>query len=62
MSDKVVGKCSNCGGVVTVPDIYHGIDQPSAECKSCGYVKSTKGLPEIDMTPKGKPGQRFLQD
>ena len=51
MNEKIIGKCSICGGLVTVPNIWYGINPPIPTCSSCGAVKKDL-LPVIDMEPK----------
>lgn len=36
INDRVVGTCSNCGGAVCVPHIWHGVQQPIPTCEQCG--------------------------
>jgi hypothetical protein len=52
MSNRVVGKCSLCGGVVTMPESWMSVDPPSPQCQKCHAVKDdTDGLPVIPMKP-----------
>jgi hypothetical protein len=53
-NDIVVGKCSLCGGSVTVPTVWHGILRPTATCQSCGATEKNN-LPVIQME---KPAKR----
>jgi len=48
--DNVVGKCGNCGGNVTLPRAWYGIDPPEPTCKSCGAVAKSH-LPVVEMEP-----------
>jgi hypothetical protein len=45
----IIGSCSICGGNVTVPDTWYGINPPVPRCDSCGAIKRTR--PVIDMEP-----------
>ena len=35
-NNRPVGKCSQCGGVVSVPRIWHGVNRPVPTCERCG--------------------------
>lgn len=35
---KAMGKCSQCGGIVSVPEVWHGIFLPKPTCESCGAI------------------------
>jgi hypothetical protein len=48
--NKIVGRCSICGGNVTLPDVWMGIHPPVPTCQSCGATKKSD-LPVIPMTP-----------
>lgn len=46
----VVGRCGNCGGVVSTPRLWYGVPRPPSTCESCGAVADeTRGLPTIPM-------------
>lgn len=47
---QVIGTCSICGGAVTMPFPWYGIQPPSPTCTSCHAVKRDNG-PVIDMKP-----------
>ena len=49
MSRHVIGKCSICGGLVTLPEYHHSVTPPVPKCKKCGAVADN--LPTIPMTP-----------
>lgn len=51
---KVIGRCSECGGQVEVPEVWMGIYPPIPECRSCGAKASNDVLPVIRMAPKKK--------
>lgn len=52
---KVVGKCGSCGGRVTIPTIWHGVNPPTAQCESChAYADDTAHLPVMPMRPKAQ--------
>lgn len=50
---QVIGKCSICGGLVAVPQIWGGIKPPVPTCTSCGAEAERtdphKDLPVIPM-------------
>ncbi len=48
----IIGKCSICGGQVTVPESWLGIFPPTPTCRSCGAEAENRG-PVIPMRPKG---------
>lgn len=49
---KVVGKCSICGGVVSVPTVIWSVVPPVPTCESCGAVMDqTANLPTVPMRP-----------
>lgn len=58
MNDKVVGKCGACGGEVTVPELWWGVNPPKPTCVRCGAVADTTArLPTLPMVP-GSGGRR----
>jgi hypothetical protein len=55
MSKRIVGKCGHCGGKVTVPTMWHGVNPPVPQCESCGaQVDETAHLPTLPMLPLPK--------
>lgn len=55
----IVGRCSNCGGSVTVPDIWLGTYPPTPTCDQCGATKKSD-KPVVDMDPP--PKRRWQQE
>lgn len=51
MSYQILGRCSLCGGTVTVPHFWHGIYPPQPTCQKCG---ATAQLPTLPMQPKNE--------
>lgn len=52
--DKQVGKCSRCGGRVTVPTNWHATVPPVPTCQSCGArAKDTSPVIETEMPSYG---------
>jgi len=52
MSKRTIGKCSICGGEVTVPDVFWSVIPPRPQCEQCGaYASRTAGLPTVPMSP-----------
>ena len=49
-----IGTCSNCGGEVTIPSVYHSVVPPKPTCQRCGAVARPHG-PVIDMEPPPAP-------
>ena len=57
LNNRPIGKCSQCGGVVSIQTVYWSVQRPIPSCKSCGAVANeTHNLPVIPTTPmpKGK--------
>jgi len=50
MNKQTIGRCSNCGGAVTLPVYFHSVVTPQPECEDCGAVAKARG-PVIDMGP-----------
>lgn len=48
MSYSVVGTCSLCGGMVTVPTVWFGVAPPIPICQQCGAHAAAHG-PVIPM-------------
>lgn len=46
-----IGRCSLCGGEVTVPHLWLGVIPPAPTCSSCGAVAAPPELPVIPMEP-----------
>ncbi len=46
-----VGTCSNCGGRVSVPQNWCGVNPPIPTCEGCGARPREKYGPVIDMGP-----------
>ena len=56
MNKRPIGRCSNCGGVVSVyQGAWYGINPPQPTCESCGAVANTIPNKIIDMTPPRIP-------
>jgi hypothetical protein len=55
LDDRVVGKCGICGGLVTVPTVWHSVVPPTPQCQKCHAVKDeTANLPTVPMVPPGR--------
>ena len=50
-----VGTCNQCGGAVTVPQIYHSVCPPVPTCCVCGARALTAHGPTIPMSPPARP-------
>ena len=46
---RVIGTCSECGGPVTVPQIWMGVHPPTPQCLSCHAIPENPFGPEIKM-------------
>jgi hypothetical protein len=49
--DKTVGTCSECGGRVTLPDAWMGMNPPIPTCQKCGARAKQPHGPVIPMEP-----------
>lgn len=59
MDRHVIGKCSICGGLVTIPSHPYSINSPTPKCESCGaYVDKNYSMPVVPM----KPVEREMSD
>lgn len=47
-----IGTCGNCGGRVSVPDIWHGTVPPTPTCETCGARPRQAHGPVIEMQPR----------
>lgn len=58
MNEKAVGKCSLCGGLVTVPTVFWSVVPPTPTCQKCGAVMDVAAtLPTVPMKPHGRPSR-----
>jgi hypothetical protein len=48
MSLKIVGKCGNCGGLVSVPTAWLGAYPPIPRCQACGAAQKDN-RPVLEM-------------
>ena len=47
---QIVGKCGKCGGVVSTPTIWHGVNRPPKTCERCkATVDESAHLPVLPM-------------
>lgn len=53
INETVVGRCSNCGGEVVEPVVFHSVVRPAPTCNRCGATAATQG-PTIPMNPPPK--------
>jgi uncharacterized protein (DUF983 family) len=48
----IVGKCASCGGVVSRPRVWVGLNRPSTTCENCGsQMDETANLPVVPTIP-----------
>jgi hypothetical protein len=48
LDNRPIGKCSQCGGIVSVPTYFHSVNRPLPTCERCGAVADeTSNLPVI---------------
>lgn len=58
----VVGRCSLCGGQVSVPVHWSGVHPPVPTCRSCGAKASPSDyLPKLDMVPQKDNGDSEVE-
>lgn len=51
-NSTVIGRCSCCGGLVTVPSIWMSVVPPVPTCEACGATSDVNDkLPVIPMKP-----------
>ena len=55
MNTQVIGKCSRCGDLVTLPYIWSGVTPPRASCSRCHAIQTNEGLPTIPMSKPAIP-------
>jgi hypothetical protein len=49
---RPIGRCSECGGVVSIPTVWHSVSRPVPSCEACGAVADeTSHLPVIPTKP-----------
>ena len=46
----IIGTCSICGGPVSTPDVWYGVNPPVPTCDQCGATKADHG-PIVNMRP-----------
>lgn len=52
---KPIGRCSQCGGIVSVPRYWIGVGRPPATCEICGATADHHpNLPVIPTIPLPK--------
>lgn len=55
MNNRPIGKCSICGGVVSLPVSYMSVFPPVPTCEKCGATEDRAArLPIIPMVPAQK--------
>ena len=55
--DRIIGRCSKCGGRVVEPGNWLGIYPPIPSCAECG-AKAVNDLPKIETTSPRRPDYR----
>lgn len=53
-NESIIGNCGLCGGPVTVPLVWYGINRPPATCKNCGATVKEDYGPRLPMNPAPK--------
>lgn len=56
MSKNIHGTCGHCGGAVTTPSVWMGIEPPTPTCNRCGRIPKNPHGPVIPMedSPRGR--------
>ena len=58
-NQQIIGRCSLCGGVVSMPLVWLGVTRPVARCERCGAVADEAArLPVVPMVEPGRPARR----
>lgn len=47
----IIGSCGICGGAVSVPLAWYGINRPTPTCESCGATAKPRHGPTLPMNP-----------
>lgn len=56
LNKRPVGRCSECGGVVSLPISYMSVKRPVPTCERCGAVADEAvDLPLMPMIPPKHP-------
>ena len=50
--NKTIGTCSLCGGPVTIPDPWWGINPPTPSCEHCHAIPVQAHGPVLPMKPR----------
>lgn len=59
-NNRPVGRCGECGGIVSLPIYFHSVNRPVPTCESCGAVEDTAArLPKLPMKPRIVPRPRW---
>ncbi len=54
--EYTIGECSICGGRVTLPESWAGVNPPIPKCKTCGATKENSHGDVVEMEkPKRDP-------
>ena len=56
----VLGVCSLCGGPVTIPDVWFGINTPTPTCEQCGAIKKPREGRIIEMIPNPNDTRKLV--
>lgn len=55
---RMVGKCSACGGIVSVPTVYMSVNRPTPSCEDCGrQMDVTSNLPTVKTVDPALPNK-----
>lgn len=46
------GTCGNCGGRVSTPKVWYGLNPPTPQCESCGAEPKNAHGPVLEMKPQ----------
>lgn len=58
INNRPIGKCSECGGIVSVPLVYWSVNRPVPKCERCGALADESEMLPIVQTRKTKPKLR----
>ena len=55
INEHEVGRCSNCGGAVVLPESFMSVRKPVPTCERCG----AQAIPRGPVIPMGKPSKGY---
>lgn len=59
-NSQTVGRCSLCGGLVTLPAAWWSVVPAEPTCEGCGATAAPPELPTIPMVPPGRATTKLV--